>query len=388
MKIEKVKISTIFENPDNPRTIKDSNFLKLVQSIKEFPEMLEARPIVVNEAHTVLGGNMRLRACKEAGLKEVYIINASEWSEARQKEFLIKDNVSSGEWDWPSLDEHFDLKDLEHWGLEFPELEGQEEKLEAQEDDFESPPIEEIKTDIKHGDIIQIGPHRLMCGDSTELADVERLMDGKKADMVFTDPPYGVDYDGGHAVKGVRREKLHNDDNADIYGRALPLMFANTNQNAPLYLWYSDSESLAVLSAVLSAGYEIRNHIIWNKNLAQFGAIGAQYKTKHEPCLYCFKKGQSVNWIGPNNEVSVWDISRESKNEFHPTQKPIPLVARALKNHEAKSILDLFLGSGSTMVACHQLKRVCYGMELEPKYCQVIVDRMKKLDPDIKIAKV
>lgn len=126
MKIEKVKISTIFENPDNPRTIKDSNFLKLVQSIKEFPEMLEARPIVVNEAHTVLGGNMRLRACKEAGLKEVYIINASEWSEARQKEFLIKDNVSSGEWDWPSLDEHFDFKDLEHWGLEFPELEGQE----------------------------------------------------------------------------------------------------------------------------------------------------------------------------------------------------------------------------------------------------------------------
>jgi len=385
MKIEKKKIKDLIAAFYNPRRSTPKQEKNLAESLKKFGVV---DPIIWNkQTKNIVGGHFRVRELEKLGFAEVDCV-VIDLSLDDEKELNIRLNANTGDWDWPALDEQFDFKQLETWGLEFPELEGQEEKLEAVEDDFESEPIEEIKTDIKHGDIIQIGSHRLMCGDSTELADVERLMDGAKADMVFTDPPYGVDYDGGHAVKGVRREKLHNDDNADIYGRALPLMFANTNQNAPLYLWYSDSKSLAVLSAVLSAGYEVRNNIIWNKNLAQFGAIGAQYKTKHEPCLYCFKKGQSVNWIGPNNEVSVWDISRESKNEFHPTQKPIPLVARALKNHEAKSVLDLFLGSGSTMVACHQLKRVCYGMELEPKYCQVIIDRMKKLDPDIKIAKV
>ena len=385
MKIEKKKIKDLIPAFYNPRRSTPKQEKNLAESLKKFGVV---DPIIWNkQTKNIVGGHFRVRELEKLGFAEVDCV-VIDLSLDDEKELNIRLNANTGDWDWPALDEQFDFKQLETWGLEFPELEGQEEKLEAVEDDFESEPIEEIKTDIKHGDIIQIGSHRLMCGDSTELADVERLMDGAKADMVFTDPPYGVDYDGGHAVKGVRREKLHNDDNADIYGRALPLMFANTNQNAPLYLWYSDSKSLAVLSAVLSAGYEVRNNIIWNKNLAQFGAIGAQYKTKHEPCLYCFKKGQSVNWIGPNNEVSVWDISRESKNEFHPTQKPIPLVARALKNHEAKSVLDLFLGSGSTMVACHQLKRVCYGMELEPKYCQVIIDRMKKLDPDIKIAKV
>jgi DNA modification methylase len=385
MKIEKKKIKDLIPAFYNPRRSTPKQEKNLAESLKKFGVV---EPIIWNkQTKNIVGGHFRVRELEKLGFAEVDCV-VIDLSLDDEKELNIRLNANTGDWDWPALDEQFDFKQLETWGLEFPELEGQEEKLEAVEDDFESEPIEEIKTDIKHGDIIQIGSHRLMCGDSTELADVERLMDGAKADMVFTDPPYGVDYDGGHAVKGVRREKLHNDDNADIYGRALPLMFANTNQNAPLYLWYSDSKSLAVLSAVLSAGYEVRNNIIWNKNLAQFGAIGAQYKTKHEPCLYCFKKGQSVNWIGPNNEVSVWDISRESKNEFHPTQKPIPLVARALKNHEAKSVLDLFLGSGSTMVACHQLKRVCYGMELEPKYCQVIIDRMKKLDPDIKIAKV
>ena len=154
---------------------------------------------------------------------------------------------------------------------------------------------------------------------------------------------------------------------------------------APLYLWYSDSKSIAVLSAVLSAGYELRNNIIWNKNMAQFGAIGAQYKTKHEPCIYAFKKGHKVNWCGPNNEVSVWDISRSSKNEFHPTQKPIELCARAIGNHKVNSVLDLFGGSGSTMVSCHQLSKVAYLQELDPKYCQVIIDRMLKLDPSLKI---
>jgi len=225
----------------------------------------------------------------------------------------------------------------------------------------------------------------LLCGDSTDSDQVAKLMDGEKADMVFTDPPYGVDYDGGHAVKGVRREKLANDGTPDIYNDSLLMMYLYSKKDTPLYLWYSDSKSLAVLNAVLNAGYEIRTNIIWNKNVAQFGAIGAQYKTKHEPCLYCYKKGQKTNWIGANNEVSVWDIDRNSKNEHHPTQKPIALAERCIKNHKVDLVLDLFLGSGSTMVASHQLKRKCYGMELDPKYNEVIINRMLKLDDTLTI---
>jgi DNA modification methylase len=135
------------------------------------------------------------------------------------------------------------------------------------------------------------------------------------------------------------------------------------------------------MSAVMSAGYEVRNTIIWNKNLAQFGAIGAQYKSKHEPCLYCFKKGNSPYWQGPNNEVSVWDVARSSKNEFHPTQKPIGLPARAFGNSCPVHglVLDLFLGSGTTLIAAEQLSRKCYGMEISPAYCDVIVKRWETL---------
>ena len=378
--IEKVKIGKVFSNPDNPRIIKDNKFNKLVSSIKEFPEMLELRPIVVNSDMVVLGGNMRLKACKEAGLKEVHILKADSLTEEQQKEFIVKDNVGFGEWDWEILANEWDVKKLEDWGLDgFPF----EDVLEAEEDDYTEP--DNLKVDVVLGDLIEIGEHRLLCGDSTDSDQVAKLMNGEKADMVFTDPPYGVDYDGGHAVKGVRRQKLKNDGTPDIYNDSLPMMYLYSKKDSPLYLWYSDSKSLAVLNAVLNAGYEIRTNIIWNKNVAQFGAIGAQYKTKHEPCLYCYKKGQKTNWIGANNEVSVWDIDRNSRNEHHPTQKPIALAERCIKNHKVNLVLDLFLGSGSTMVAAHQLNRKCYGMELDPKYCQVIIDRMKKLDPALEI---
>ena len=246
--------------------------------------------------------------------------------------------------------------------------------LVTDEDDVPPVPAEPV---TKRGDLYILGEHRLLCGDSTVQADVERLMDGQKADMVFTDPPYGVDYGGGHAVKGKRREKLANDATPDIYADALPVAFMVSRDEAPLYLWFSDSKSAAVTAAVTAAGYEIRNTLIWNKNLAQFGAIGAQYKSKHEPFLYCFKKGSPPFWQGPNNEVSVWDIGRGQKNEFHPTQKPVTLAERAIGNScpALGGVLDLFGGSGSTLIACEKTRRKCFMMELSDAYCDVIVTR-------------
>ena len=185
--MEKVNILSIKSNPDNPRIIKDDKFKKLVKSIKSFPEMLELRPIVVNNDMVVLGGNMRLKACKEAGLTEVPIIKASELTPEQEKEFIVKDNVGFGEWDWEILANEWDSDLLEEWGLEdFPF--DTETEIEAEEDDYTEP--DNMKVDVVLGDLIEIGEHRLLCGDSTCSDTVAKLMDGKKADMVFTDPPY------------------------------------------------------------------------------------------------------------------------------------------------------------------------------------------------------
>jgi site-specific DNA-methyltransferase (adenine-specific) len=330
----------------------------------------------------ILGGNMRLKAIQEIGLKEVPIIKAENLTEQQQREFLIKDNVGFGEWDWDALANDWNPAELNEWGLDVPNMDLTE--LEAEDDNFEEP--ENIETDIVLGDLFEIGEHRLLCGDSTDSDSVAKLMDGEKADMVFTDPPYGVDYEGGAMTK---RTKLDNDQkNTNIYQEVLPNIILFTNDKAPMYIWHAAGYA-DMASHLWDNNIEIRSQIVWNKNMAQFGALSAQYKQKHEPCFYCFKKGNAPFWYGPTNEVTVWDVSRESKNEFHPTQKPIELPSRALNNSSKKGdcILDLFLGSGSTMVASHQLKRKCYGMELDPKYCQVIIDRMKKLDPTIKIKK-
>ena len=240
-------------------------------------------------------------------------------------------------------------------------------KPEVEEDEVPEVPVEAI---TKPGDLYILGEHRLLCGDSTSEKDVERLMNGEKADMVFTDPPYGVNYDGGHATD-KRREKLKNDDSTIIYDKAVPNIFAYSKSEAALYLWFAATKSLQVLQVlqVLQANnYVIRSWLIWNKNQAQFGAIGAQYKQKHEPCLYCFKSGEAPYWSGPNNEVSVWDEDRSRINEFHPTQKPVALSARAIGNSAPPKgiVLDLFLGSGATLIGAEQTKRKCYGMEISP----------------------
>jgi DNA modification methylase len=389
-----VKISEVKLNPNNPRLIKDEKFAKLVQSIKDLPEMLSIRPIVVNSDMVVLGGNMRLKACKEAGLKEIPIIIADNLTEEQQREFLIKDNVSGGEWDWAMLQNEWDTEQLDAWGLDIQNFEPEQE-LEAVEDDYEVP--DEIQTDIVLGDLFEIGEHRLLCGDSTDSDAVAKLMDGEKADMVFTDPPYGMSYGGcrakGNHVKNKKGGvliKAHGEIIGDnLRGESLIQMVRDSILNGKLFTknegafyvcftWrtYSDFEQ-----AIIDAGLDIKACIVWNKKSIGLGY--SDYRPQHEFIFYC--KGY---WFGDKNESDVWEFSRGATGEYvHPTQKPIELVSRAINNSSQKSniVLELFTGSGSTMVASHQLKRKCYGMELDPKYCQVIVDRMIKLDPTLTI---
>jgi site-specific DNA-methyltransferase (adenine-specific) len=382
MRAEVVKISEVKVNPNNPRLIKDDKFAKLVQSIKDLPQMLAIRPIVVNADMIVLGGNMRLKACKEAGLKEVPIIIADNLTEEQQREFLIKDNVSGGEWDWQMLANDWDNEQLNDWGLDIPNFEP-EQVLEAVEDEFEVPDGG-IETDIVLGDLFEIGEHRLLCGDSTDSDAVARLMDGQFADICHTDPPYNINYEGG----SKKREKIAND-KLDDFPKFLYDVYTTIatalKKGGAIYVWHASSETHNFIQQFLDAGFLFKSYIVWNKNNSTFGR--SDYHWKHEPCIYGWLDGASHRWYGDRKQTTIWDIDRPSRSEEHPTMKPIALCSKPLENSSKQGdiVLDVFLGSGSTMVASHQLKRKCYGMELDPKYCQVIVDRMLKLDPLLKI---
>jgi DNA modification methylase len=374
------KISKVKSNPNNPRLIKDDKFHKLVTSIKEFPKMLEIRPIVVNEDMIVLGGNMRLKACKEAGLKEVPVIKASDLTEDEQRQFIIKDNVSGGEWDWEMLGNEWDVKQLEEWGLDVPVF--PETELEAEEDDFDTTPPKEPKTVL--GDLYEIGEHRLLCGDSTDSDSVAKLMNGSKADMCHTDPPYNIDYEGG----SKKREKIANDKLEDfpqfLYDVYTTISTA-LKKGGAIYVWHASSETHNFIQQFLNTGFLFKSYIVWNKNNSTFGR--SDYHWKHEPCIYGWLDGASHKWYGDRKQTTVWDIERPSRSDEHPTMKPIALCCKPLENSSAVGhiVLDVFLGSGSTMVASHQLKRKCYGLELDPKYCDVIVKRMITLDPTLTI---
>jgi DNA modification methylase len=372
-----VNINEVKPNPKNPRQIKDDKFKKLVKSIQEFPDMLNKRPLIVftdvDNKYIVLGGNMRLKACKEVGIKEIPIIVADEWTEEQKAEFLIKDNVGFGEWDWDSLANEWDAEKLEDWGLDLP-VDLSVEELEAEEDDYEIP--NEINTDIVLGDLFEIGEHRLLCGDSTDSDLIEKLLDGKKPELLLTDPPYGIDYGG--MLKGKGDGKGGADKNGW------------KSYDAP------DWDKSKPESGALQYLCEITdNQIIW----------GGNYFTDDLPPTMgwlIWDKGQrgfsladgEMAWTSFNNALRIKEYARAKANQEeknHPTQKPQEIMnwcfeyADRHTKKEVKLILDAYLGSGSTMVAAHQLKRKCYGMELDPKYCQVIIDRMKKLDPSLEI---
>jgi DNA modification methylase len=364
-----VNIAKVKENPSNPRFIKDGKFKKLVQSIKAFPEMLEKRPIVVDEDMVVLGGNMRLKACKSAGLFEVWVDIAQGWSQEQKDEFIIKDNVGFGEWDWDILANEWDVNLLDEWGLDLPPMFDDPEP-EAKEDDYTEP--DQMKVDVVLGDLIEIGEHRLLCGDSTDSDQVAKLMNGEKADMVFTDPPYGVDVVGSGGTIGGNTKNAKAGNYSKIIGDDKPY--------DPSHLFLFDC-----FIFIWGANYFIDKlpsrgqWVVWDKNRPE--------GTTFSDCELAWTNGDG---IAIKKYKCTWDgFHREGESEkrVHPTQKPIKLCSDILSNLSKLNqiIVDLFLGSGSTMVAAHQLNRKCYGMELDVKYCQVIIDRMHKLDPSLKI---
>jgi DNA modification methylase len=365
-----MKLSDIKPNPKNPRILKDDKFKKLVQSLKDFPEMTEVREIVVNQDHVILGGNMRYKAMIEAGWTEAPV-KVVDWSQEKQDEFIIKDNVSFGEMDWDSIANEWGEYPLEDWGLDLPGDFGQEE---VEED--EAPEVSSEPAISKLGEIYQLGRHRVMCGDSTDAGNVALLMNGVKADMVFTDPPYGVNMSRS-LVSGkdnsIKNDNLDEDAMVSLIDKALQNAVDNSKNNASLYLWIG-FRLYSLVELIVKKYFKISNCIVWKKPSIGLGGNG--YRFQHELCIF---SGQ----IGDKSQSDLWEFDRD-RSGIHPTIKPVSLVAKAINNSSERDdiILDLFLGSGSTLIACEQTNRICFGCELDEKYVDVIRKRYWKFTHD------
>lgn len=380
-----ISIDVIKTNPKNPRVIKDDKFKKLVKSLNDFPEMLEKRPLVcftdIDGKIVVLGGNMRLKAAKEIGLKKIPVILADDWNEDKKNEFIVKDNASFGEWDFEALQADFSADLLKDWGVDVPFF---EEKQEAKEDDYEIP--NQIKTDIVLGDLFEIGPHRLLCGDSTQTDTFKALFGQQLADLVVTDPPYNVAYEG----KTKKKLTIENDSmgDGDFYKFLYDFYTALGSYTKPggaWYVWHADSEGANFRKAMADSGIMVKQCLIWVKQTMVMGR--QDYQWKHEPCLYGWKEGAAHGWYSDRKQTTVLEFDRPFRNAEHPTMKPISLFAYQIGNSSKQGdiVADGFGGSGTTMVACHQINRKAYLVEFDPKYCQVIIDRMLQLDPSLTI---
>ena len=337
----------------------------------------------------ILAGNHRVMAAKALGWDTVPV----QWVDVTDEEelrILIVDNRTTriGQDDTTKIADILSELANTPIGLDgtgygasdldalIDEIAGMGEPEELLTDPDEVP--EEVETRCKPGDLWILGNHRLLCGDSTNPQHADRLMDGVVAEMMFTDPPYGVNYEGGHFHSGDvnikrKREKLNNDDNTAIYTEFLPVALAYVD--GPCYMWFAGSKSREVFNALYDNQCDVHSLIIWHKTNATYAAMNAQYKPRHEPCLYFKPKGSTLRWSGATTEATVWNQDRDGINEFHPTQKPVALASKAIGNHDAKTVLEMFGGSGSTLIACEQLGRKCYAMEISPKYCDVIITR-------------
>lgn len=353
------------------------------------------RSILIDKNNKIIAGNKTAETYGELGLEDVEIIETDgkkliavkrtdiDLDTPEGRELALADNQTSKvnlEWDYDTLDSELEESTLEEWGIEIPN----EEELEAEEDDFDEIPPENPITVL--GDLYEIGEHRLLCGDSTDSDQVAKLMNGEKADMVFTDPPYNVSIGTIKHPKFKQRE-IQNDCMSKDEFKDFCRGWASCISlfcDGIIYCWAGQGEDGRVMFTILDEMFHNSTTIIWAKD--QFTLGRGKYHCQYEPCWFGWNKSGST-FTEDRTLSNLWNFKRPQKSELHPTMKPIELCENGL-NHSSKQgdkVLDLFLGSGSTMVAAEQLNRKCYGMELDPKYCDVIVKRMLKLDPSISV---
>jgi len=377
-KLKTITLKELKPYKNNAKIHPEHQIETLKNSLTEYDYV---EPIIVGTNNTIIGGHGRYEALKQKDPNQkIDVIDASYLKPKQQKKLRILLNKSvSNEWDKDMLQ-----AEIESLYKDFDDIEKIADELSLTEKEINDimPMIEtEGDDDIpdkapaitKLGDLWEIGRHRLLCGDSTKEEDVNRLMDGKKADMLHTDPPYGIDYDGG----SKKREKINNDaiDILPFYIGVFSNAHIATKDGASAYIWHASTETHNTINAFISAGWQYKSYIVWNKDNSTFGR--ADFHWKHEPCVYGWKQNNSHIWYGDRKQTTVRDIKRPSRSDEHPTMKPMDLCERPISfsSKAGDIVLDLFLGSGSTLIACEKTNRICYGMELDEHYCDIIVQR-------------
>lgn len=367
LKIEYLPISALKPYEKNTRKHQKKDVDNIAKSIEKYG-MCDAIGIW-GEQNIIVEGHGRMLACKQLGMTEVPVVRLDHLTDEQRREYAIAHNATAelSEWDLDILPDELADLDLGDFDFDFG-IEVEEEETEIVED--EAPEVDEDAEPItKLGDIWQLGRHRLMCGDSTDKETVEMLMDGKKADMVFTDPPYGVDYEG---INNDSRSGLE-----DLLTSAFENYKENCIEGASVYCFHSD-KCADIFHNVFRSFCHFSSMIIWEKQSLVLSQ--GDYQSIHEPCLYGWFDNGTHRFFGDRKQTSVWQFDRKSI-EGHTTPKPIGFICKALENSSKKNekVLDLFGGSGSTLIACEQLDRICYMMELDPKYCDVIIKRWETL---------
>lgn len=382
----------------NPRQIKGEKFDRLKASIERNPEMLALRELLVYEQggkYIVIGGNMRYRACKELGYTQMPCKIIPPQATAEQlNAYIILDNSGFGDWDWDALANEWDSQQLTDWGVDVPNWddEASEEEQPREDDDFDEEK-DSIECRVKKGEIWQLGKHRLMCGDSSSQEDVKKLMDGELADMVFTDPPYGVAIgDKNKSLNIVQpsvrcTQNIENDTlSADELYPLLVSAMTNCRENCKddaIYFVTSPLNGdfgLMMMMMMKDAGLPVRHMLIWEKNSATFSLGRLDYDYQHEPIFYTWTKKHKNHRKG-EFRTTIWKYDKPRKCDLHPTMKPVALVENCLKDGTIKGdiVLDVFGGSGTTIIACERQDRCARLMEIDPHYCDVIIARWEKM---------
>ena len=376
---------------NNARTHSPEQITKLRSSLREFGFV---NPVIIDKDFNVIAGHGRITAAKEEGIKEVPCVFADYLTEAQKKAYILADNRMALDAGWDDELLRIELEELQ--GLDFDlALTGFDDKelaslfntdVETKEDDFDVDAELEKPTFTHKGDVWVLGRHRLVCGDSTNKETFDALMQDEKANLVITDPPYNVNYEGTAG-------KIKNDNMADekFYNFLLDA-FKNTEavmaSDASIYVFHADTEGLNFRRAFKDAGFYLSGTCIWKKQSLVLGR--SPYQWQHEPILFGWKKGGKHQWYTGRKETTIWEYDKPKKNSDHPTMKPIPLLAYPIQNSSMSNciVLDPFGGSGSTLIACQQTDRICRTVELDEKFCDVIVKRYIEFvgsDDDVKV---
>lgn len=390
---------TLKKLEDNPRTITPEDMERLKESISNNPDYLEAHPIVLSDRTgelVIIDGNQRYEACVQLGMSEVPTALLHGLTEEREREIIIRANVLNGKWDEMILKDKWDIEELKDWGVDLPadwDTSEADEQKEAEEDNFSEEDAEQAEPRVKLGEIWQLGEHRLMCGDSTDANSVALLMDGEKADMVFTDPPYGVSigdknkalnrvHKAGRCTENIANDNISVDDLYPILVKAMTNCRENCKDCACYYVTSPQGGELGLLMLMMmkDAGLPVRHMLIWEKNSATFSLGRLDYDYQHEPIFYTWTKSHK-NYRNGEFRTTIWKYDKPRKCDLHPTMKPVELVENCMMDAsvEGDIVLDMFGGSGTTMIAAEQLGRKARLMELDPHYCDVIIARWEKL---------